>query len=240
MRVSAQRSSQRSRYACASSRLSKRSPARFDFAFAVRILHAAGQSHNAVVFQHVAVQRIERGIVDVGREHALAQIIEHHHPSRAAQSAKRLLVQLGPDPGTGSEYQQANGFPAVPQGHHEQPRAPVLAGLRVAHHGAGAVIDLAFFAGRGDDYHAGFRRGSAAQLAHETLDRSVARRKALGVHQVLIDSHRVTAFRQRGFDDLPVRFAGAGRRAPARPPSRFHGRVFAPWVGGHLYGRFCR
>jgi hypothetical protein len=47
------------------------------------------------VFQHVAVQRIERGIVYVRRKHALAETVEHHHASRATQPAKRLLVQLG-------------------------------------------------------------------------------------------------------------------------------------------------
>ncbi len=46
----------------------------FHFALAVWILYAAGQGDDAVMGQHVAVQRIKRGIVDVRREHALAQI----------------------------------------------------------------------------------------------------------------------------------------------------------------------
>ena len=115
------------------------------------------------MLQHVAVQRIERGIVDVGSEHALAQIVEHDHASDATQPAKGLLVQFGPDLRTGAEHQQANRLAAVAQRQHEQPRAPVLAGVRIAHHGAVAVIDLSLFAGRGLDDRAGFRRVAAVQ-----------------------------------------------------------------------------
>ena len=60
----------------------------FDLAFAVGILNAAGHGHRAVVRQHVAIKRIERGIVNVGDEHALAQIVEHDDARGAAQPAK--------------------------------------------------------------------------------------------------------------------------------------------------------
>ena len=53
--------------------------ARFDLAFAIRVLHSAWKRCDAVVLQHVTVQRIERGLVNVRREHAFAQVIEHHH-----------------------------------------------------------------------------------------------------------------------------------------------------------------
>ena len=186
MRVSAQRSSQRSRYACACSRLSKRSPLSGVFCawptpdstlpFRSGSLHAARQRDRAVMLQHVAVERIERGIVDIGREHAFAQIIQHDHARHAAQSAKRFLVQFRPDSRAGSEHQQANRFPAVAERQHEQPRAPVLAALRIAHHGAGAVIDLRLFARRGLDHHASFRSRRSAQLAYEPLDALISRR----------------------------------------------------------------
>ncbi len=94
--------------------------------------------------EHIAIQRVQRRIVDVGREHAFAQIIEHDHARGSAQPAKRLLVQFGPDARTGTEGQQTNGFAAVAQRQHEQARAAILAGVRIAHHGAGAVIDLRF------------------------------------------------------------------------------------------------
>ena len=126
-------------------RLLRMTDAGFDFAFAIRVLHSAWKRCDAVVLQHVTVQRIERGLVNVGREHALAQIIEHHHASDSTEPAKRLLMQLGPDARAGTEHQEANGFPAVSQRQDEQPRAPILARLRVAHHRAGAIIDLRFF-----------------------------------------------------------------------------------------------
>jgi hypothetical protein len=46
--------------------------ARFDFAFAVGILNAARHGHRAVVREHVAIKRIQRGIVNVGDEHTFA------------------------------------------------------------------------------------------------------------------------------------------------------------------------
>jgi hypothetical protein len=75
--------------------------ARFDLAFAVRILDAAGHGHRAVVREHIAIEGIESGIVNVGDEHALTQIIEHDDASGAAEPAKGSFVQFGPDSRTG-------------------------------------------------------------------------------------------------------------------------------------------
>jgi hypothetical protein len=90
MRVSAQRVSQRSRYVCASSRVSKRKAAErgllrvtdagFDLPFAIGIADAARERDDPVVSEHVAIERIEPGVVDVGREHALFQIVEAPAP----------------------------------------------------------------------------------------------------------------------------------------------------------------
>ena len=65
---------------------------RFHFALPVRVLNPAGHGDRAVMLQHVAVERVERGIVNIGREHALTEIIKHHDPSRATQPPKRFLV----------------------------------------------------------------------------------------------------------------------------------------------------
>ena len=101
--------------------------------------------------KHIAVERIERGIVEVGLEHAFTQIVEHHDTRAAAEPAKGFLVELRPDLGAGTKDQQADRLAAVAQRHDEQPSAPVLAALLVAHHRAGAVVDLGFFAGCGQN-----------------------------------------------------------------------------------------
>ena len=62
----------------------------FDFAFAIRVSYATRQSDGTVMLQHIAVERIERGIVDVRRDHAFAKIIEHDHTSHTTQPAKRF------------------------------------------------------------------------------------------------------------------------------------------------------
>ena len=38
----------------------------FDFTFSIRVSDSARHGHHAVVRKHIAVERIERGIVDVG------------------------------------------------------------------------------------------------------------------------------------------------------------------------------
>jgi hypothetical protein len=67
-----------------------------DLAFAVGVAHATGQRDGTVVGEHIAVQRIERRGVDVGRDDALAQIVEHDDARDAAELAERALVQLRP------------------------------------------------------------------------------------------------------------------------------------------------
>jgi hypothetical protein len=129
-----------------------------NFAFAIWILDPTRHGDCAVVCEHIAVEGIERGIVDVGDENALAQIVENDDVGGPAESAESTLVQFRPDARTGAEGEQANRFPAAAQRHHKQPRAPVLAGLGIAHHRASTVIDLRFLAGSGDDHHAGFGR----------------------------------------------------------------------------------
>jgi len=61
---------------------------------AIRIAHTAGKRDDIVVLEHVAVQRINGGIVDIWFEHPFTQIVEHDDLGHAAQPAKGLLVQL--------------------------------------------------------------------------------------------------------------------------------------------------
>jgi hypothetical protein len=70
---------------------------------------------------------------------------------------------------SGLSCQEANSFSAISERHHEQSCSPVLARLRIAHHGSRAVINLGLFAGCGLNDHARFRRGRSAQIPHEAL-----------------------------------------------------------------------
>jgi hypothetical protein len=128
----------------------------FDFAFAIWILNATRHGDRAVVSEDIAIQRIQRGIVDVGDEHAFAQIVEHDDASGATESAEGTLVQFGPDASTGAEGKQPNRFATTTERHDEQPCAPMLASVGIAHHRPSAVIDLRFLTGRSRDHHAGF------------------------------------------------------------------------------------
>ena len=57
-------------------RLLRVADAGFDFAFPIGIADATRQRDGAVVREHVAIERIERRVVDVRREHALFEVVE--------------------------------------------------------------------------------------------------------------------------------------------------------------------
>src|SRR5207253_10906988 len=124
--------------------------------------------------ENIAVERVERGIVDVRSEHTLAQIVEHHDTSASTQPAESLLVQIGPGLGTGTEHQESNRLAAVAERQHEQACTPVLAAERIADHGARAVIDLGLFAGCRFDHGAGLRRVLSTELTDEAFDALIA------------------------------------------------------------------
>ena len=182
----------------------------FDFAFAIGIADTAGQSDRAVVRQHIAVQRVQRRIVDVGPEHALAEVVEHHHTHAAAQSPEGLLLQLRPDLCAGLKDQQPNRLAAVTERHHEQAGATVLARVRVTNHGPGAVIDLRFLARWRDDDGVRLRRPGAAQFPDIAFDAFIGSGETALIHQVLPDRHRVAALGESGFDQFVKRHAGTG------------------------------
>ena len=123
-------------------RLLRVADARFDFPFAIGIADATRQRDDAVVREHVAIERIERRIVDVGREHAFFEIVEDDDAHGAAEATKRALVQLGPDLRARLPHQQPHRFARVAERQDEEPRAAVLAGGRVPHHRPVAVVDL--------------------------------------------------------------------------------------------------
>jgi hypothetical protein len=189
----------------------------FHFPFSIRISDAARQSDDAVVSEHVTVERIQRGIVDVRGEYAFAQVVEHHHVSNPAQPAESTLMQFNPDARTRAKGEQAYRLAAVAERQHEQPRALIAAAGRFADHGAAAVVHLRLFAGRCLDHHTGLRRPGTTEFANEALDALVGPTEAVIVHQVLPDGLGIAALAEPELDHLPVGLAGTGRGTAPRP-----------------------
>ena len=260
MRVSAQRRSQRSRYAWPSSRCSKRRPrsgvllrvadAGFDLALPIGMADAARQGDDAVVGEHVAVERIQRRVVDVRAEDALLEVVEDDDAYGAAQPAERPLVQLGPDLGAGAVNQQPDGLARVAQGEDEESCPPVLAGVGVTDHRSFAVVDLCLFAWIRGDHRPSLDGGLLPDGRDEAPHAGIARREAVVVDQVLPDGHGVAAAAERVDDQLAVGLARAGLRRSTGTLLRYGcgvtgvcaGRRGRRRVGGHLRrnGRFCR
>ena len=164
-------------------------------------------------------------------------MVEYDQAWSAAQSAKRFLVELSPDTGTGLKRQETHRFTAIAQGQHEQSRASIFSRPRIAHQGAFvSVIDLRFFAWWREDHGAGLGRLASAQLANKALNREIARWEAVVGHQVLPDGHRVPATTQAEFDGLPEWLADRSRRRVI-----FRGNTAQLYAkpGDHLVGRFC-
>ena len=260
MRVSAQRRSQRSRYAWPSSRCSKRRPrsgvfwawptAGFDLALPIGVADAARQGDDAVVGEYVAIERIQRRVVDVRGEDALLEVVEDDDAHGAPQAAKRPLVQLGPDLCAGAVNQQPDGLARVAQGQDEEPCSAVLAGVRVTDHRSLAVVDLCFFAPVRGDHCPGLDGGLLPDGRDETPHACIARGEAVVVDQVLADGHGVAPAAERVDDQLAVGLARARLRRPTGPllgdgcggGGALAGRRGQRRVGGHLRrnGRFCR
>src|SRR6266567_3441571 len=111
-------------------------------ALPVRIPDTARHGDGAVVGQHVPIERIQSGVVNIGLEYSFFQVVGNHDSGRATQPPEGLLVQFSPDARAGLEAEKPDALAAEAQRQHEETCAPVLAGLRIADHGAGTVIDL--------------------------------------------------------------------------------------------------
>ena len=71
--------------------------ARLDLPFAIWVLDPAGQRHHAVVAENISIEGVESRIVDVGKQHAFFQVVEDDDPGTTTESAKRFLMEFGPD-----------------------------------------------------------------------------------------------------------------------------------------------
>src|ERR1700722_11065348 len=130
--------------------------------------------------------------------------------------------------------QQTNAFAAVSQGQHEQPGPPVLARLRVAHHGATAVVDLRFFPWLGQDDRRWLGELGTTKPAYETFYGLVVAGITVDRYQVLPDGLGISSAAQFLLDEVPVGFAGTD---PACGGA-WYLRKRAYKVGGHFIGRF--
>jgi hypothetical protein len=106
----------------------------FHVPFAIGIADAARERDDAVVRERVPVQRIERRVVHVRGEHALAQIVQDDDADGATESVKHTLVQLRPHLRARAPHEQPHRLARVAQREHEEPRAPVRARGLVADH----------------------------------------------------------------------------------------------------------
>src|SRR5690606_23561980 len=117
----------------------------FHLALAVGVANATGHGRGPVVGQHVGVERIGGGVVNVGTEDAFAQIIQHDQAWSSAQSTEGSLVQLRPDARSGPPDQETHGLAAVAESEHEHAGAAIPAATSIANHRPGAVVHLALF-----------------------------------------------------------------------------------------------
>jgi hypothetical protein len=228
-------------------RLLRMPDAGFDFPLTIGIADATRQRDDAIVREHIAVERIERRVVDVGGEDAFFEIVEDDDTHCATEPTKRALVELGPDLRARMPDQEPDRLARVAQRQDEESRAPVLARLRMAHHRAIAVIDLAFLAGRGGDHDARLARGGPPERQDEAPHTRIPSREAVVVDEVLPDRHRIAPASERLADQRSIRLARARTRRTTRTCDwsevgghlRRGGRFWRPGVGGHLPGN-CR
>ncbi len=92
---------------------------RFNLAFQIGCVRAAGQSENAVMFEHLRVKRVEFGIIDVRLDHAFFEIIQANGVGRAAELRERLFMQFAPDLRRRVPNNPAKRAAAVAELHHE-------------------------------------------------------------------------------------------------------------------------
>ncbi len=152
------------------------------------------------------------------------------------QSRPRLLIGLPHD--------LANTLPRILERHHEEVRPLVVPGLPERER-ALAVIDLRLFARQKlQDIEA--LRLAVPERRDKSFDRVVAVSEPVGVHQILIQAHRVAPQLDLSLDPYAVRLARRwGDRGPRRRRDRgdirLVTRVVTRWPGwGSLRGEAAR
>lgn len=114
-------------------RLLRMADAGLHIAFAIGTGDPAGKGDHVVMRQEVTIERVQRRIVEVGSEHALAQIVQDDEAWRAVESGQRGVMQFAPNAAAGLKGEQADALMAVAERQHEQVGAAILAGAGIAH-----------------------------------------------------------------------------------------------------------
>lgn len=181
-----------------------------DGPLAVGVTDAGRVGGDAVVREHRRVQAIELGLVEVGRDDTLLEVVEDHVLRAASEVPERLLVQAAPRLLARLPDNLAEAPPRIPERHHEEPRPAVAAGARVERRCALAVVHLRLLAGQ--ELEPVELLGVAApEGPDESLDAVVSGREAVLVDEILVDRVGVALEPHLGLDPLPVRLAGRAR-----------------------------
>lgn len=176
---------------------------------AVGITYAGRISHHLVVLQHGRVHRVELGLVQVGFDHALLEVVQHHIPARAAEVAPGLFMQFGPDLLAGLPDHAPEAAPRVAQRGHKQPGLAVTIGARHPGWRPFAVVHLHLLA-RQEREPVKPLGLLVPQLGHEALDRVVGTAKTVLVNQVLVDRHAIAPELELDLDEVAMGLAPAG------------------------------
>jgi len=179
-------------------------------AFAVGVTHAGRVAHHTIVFQCGSIDSVELGLVQVGFDDPLLEVVQHHVAAGTTEVAPSFFMQACPGFLTGFPHDPAKAAPGVTQGHYKQARLAKALGAGNTGECALAVIDLGFFAG-GKFQTVKLLGFVFAQATAEAFDAVVGAGKTMAVDQVLVDGHVVALEAQLGFDEFPMGLAGGGR-----------------------------
>jgi predicted ATPase len=152
------------------------------------------------VLQGRGVDRVEFGLVQVGLEHALLEVVEHDVAAAAAEVAPGLLVQPGPGLLAGAPDHAPEAAPRVAQRGHEQSRLAPALGARHARERPLPVVDLHLLTGQ-EGQAIELLGLAVAQLEREALDRVVGAGEAVLVHQILVDARTALP----GYRDIDIK-----------------------------------
>ena len=156
--------------------------------------------------EQFGIDRVQGGLVEIGRDDAFLEIVEDHVLGTAAKRAESFLVQQRPGLLISLPDHFTEALAGVLERHDEQQRAAELA-RSIERQRALAVIDLGLFAGR-ELENIEACGGACPESGDEALDGVVAVREAVRIDQVLVEALGVTTEVELGFNPGAMGLAG--------------------------------